>query len=133
MIVLVDTSVWIDHLRKPWPRLEALLERRLVAMHPMVLGELLCGRIPDRARVVAEWLELPVEEPRPHADIFDLIEARGIAGSGVGFVDAHLLGSVLDSPGAKLWTRDRRLLRVAERLGIAFEAGSPDDRVRSTP
>lgn len=132
-MIFVDTSVWIDHLRKPWPRLAALVESRRVAMHPMVLGELLCGRIADRARVVAEWHELPVEEPRSHEDIYDLIETQGLAGSGVGFVDVHLLGSVLGLPGARLWTRDRRLLRVAERLGVAFEAGSPDDGAGSVP
>lgn len=129
MIVLVDTSVWIDHLRKPSRLLTGMIEAREVRMHRMVLGELLCGAVRDRASLRASWRALPKCRLCSHEEIYDLIEIHGLSGTGIGFVDAHLVGSTLRTPGAKLWTRDRSLDRVALRLGVVFHDGSTDDRV----
>ena len=133
MIVLVDTSVWIDHLRKPRRLLAALIDARHVRLHRMVLWELLCGAVRDRASLRASWRALPKCRLCSYEEIFELIETHALSGTGIGFVDAHLVGSTLGTPGAGLRTHDRSLHRVALRLGVVFEAGSPDDGAGSVP
>ena len=119
-MILVDTSVWIDHLRHPHPRLTKLLEASRVLMHPMVLGELTCGRFRSRAEHLRSWRSLPRIESRDHGEVIDWIEAEGLAGSGIGFIDAHLLHAVVVRRGARLWTGDRSLRSLAARFGAAF-------------
>ncbi len=118
-MILVDTSIWIDHLRRSDDALVDLLTANAVLMHAHVLGEIALGSIARRKTVLGLLRGL---EPAPLArdqEVMELIEARNLAGSGVGFTDPHLLASVLLSPGARLWTRDRNLLAVAQKLKIA--------------
>ncbi len=117
-MILVDTSVWVDHFRAGNRRLGALLEEQQVLGHPFVVGELACGRLRHRARVLGDLERLPMAPVATHAEVLALIERRSLAGSGIGWVDAHLLASALIAR-AFLWTLDRTLERQARRLGIS--------------
>ena len=118
-MTLVDTSVWIDHLRRPDPALLRLMEARRIRMHPMILGELACGGMADRDERLREWRGLPRIDSLDHDDVTDWIESESLAGRGIGFLDAHILLSALRGD-AKLWTRDRSLRSLATRFGAAF-------------
>jgi len=118
-MILVDTSVWIDHLRRGTPALAAALEEGSVLMHPFVLGELACGNLNNRDEVLRLLGDLPAAPSVTASEILHFIEARHLMGQGIGYVDLHLLASALLS-GTALWTRDKRLAAVATDLGIAF-------------
>jgi predicted nucleic acid-binding protein len=118
--VLVDTSVWVDHLRDNVVQLAALLHQDSVLMHPAILGELACGSLKDRPRRIADWKALPCVKEFSHGDALEVIEARRLMSRGIGLIDVHLLCSVLRSPGVQFWTRDKRLQKIAEELSIAF-------------
>jgi predicted nucleic acid-binding protein len=118
-MVLVDTSVWIDHLRESNKRLVALLEAETVAMHPFVLGELACGNLHNRTEIIALLHTLPQASRVEDDDVLFFIERHHIMGQGIGLIDAHLLAAChLDT--ALLWTRDKRLRELASALHIAF-------------
>jgi hypothetical protein len=117
-VTLVDTSVWVDHLRGRNGRLEALLRDGLVLLHPFVLGELALGRLKKRTEVLGLLEELPRVKSASHDEVLAFVERHGLAGSGVGWVDVHLLASAaLDH--VPLWTLDRRLGRAAGRLSLS--------------
>jgi predicted nucleic acid-binding protein len=125
-MILVDTSVWVDHLRRRDRALAEALENGEVAVHPFVVGELACGNLPDRANVFRLLEELPPAPLASHPEVLSLVERRRLAGKGLGFVDAHLLASTL--LGARdamlLWTRDAALQAAAVSLGVAYRPGS---------
>ena len=122
-MILADTTVWVDHFRKPEPGLLEHLAMNGVLMLPMVIGELACGNLPNRRTVLHELLSLPrVPEPT-HESVLSFIESQELMGRGVGFIDFHLLCSVLRQGDVSLWTRDNRLNRIAGDLGIAFSEG----------
>ncbi len=116
--MLADSSVWIDHFRARDDELGAALAARMVEMHPMVLGELALGMVPNRRSTLEELGVLPYAPVAGYDEVFTLIESRSLHGRGVGYVDAHLIASCLIS-GATLWTHDRRLNAVAVELGVA--------------
>ncbi|MCZ0942580.1 MAG: type II toxin-antitoxin system VapC family toxin [Gammaproteobacteria bacterium] len=116
-MILVDTSVWIDHLRRPIQELSQHLRGRRIVCHEMVIGELACGNLRNRKGALHDLGELPVLDTLPAREIIDLIETRLWMGRGIGFVDANLLGSVIAHEKATLWTRDRRLHRLAGEVG----------------
>ncbi len=118
-MILVDTSIWIDHLHGTESRLVALLEDAEVCVHPMIIGELALGSLRDRSVVLALLGDLPGISVAAHAEVLQLIESHALYGTGLSLVDAHLLAAVRLSPAAKLWTRDHRLQSAAERLGVA--------------
>ncbi|MFN0062724.1 MAG: type II toxin-antitoxin system VapC family toxin [Myxococcaceae bacterium] len=118
--VLVDTSVWIDHFRITNLRLTSLLMERKVCAHPFVTGELACGSL-GRGREVLSLLRNLPQAPEVSSDrALELIESERLMGKGVGWTDVHLLASVRSVNG-QLWSRDRRLVQAASRLGVAFE------------
>ncbi len=119
-MILVDTSVWVDHLRAGDARLVELLESSTVAMHPMVLGELACGNLNDRETLLALWRNLPQLTVAADAEILFLLDRHRLWGRGIGYLDVHLLTSVSLNPDARLWTRDKRLQESAEQLELAF-------------
>jgi hypothetical protein len=121
-MILVDANVWIDHLRRPEPALSRLVEASQVLMHQMVIGELACGSFKDRAERLRFWCALPQIDVRTHDDVIDWIESERLGGAGIGFVDAHLLRSVVVNGDAALWTRDRSL----RALATSFEAAFPE-------
>ena len=117
-MILVDTSVWIEHLRRGVPKLAALLNDQGVVTHPFVIGELACGRLRQRGEILADLSRMPRATVASHDEALSLVETRGLDGTGVGWVDVHLLASAL-MEGCTLWTRDRRLRKVSEDLGVA--------------
>lgn len=119
-MILVDTSVWINHLRHPDKTLTRLLEASRVLMHPMVLGELACGGFRNRADRLRAWRRLPRVEPSEHREVIDWMEAEGLAGTGIGFIDAHLLHAVVVRRDTRLWTRDGSLRSLSVRFGASF-------------
>jgi predicted nucleic acid-binding protein len=122
-MILVDTSIWIDHLHRTEPRLVALLEDAEVCVHPMIIGELALGSLRDRSVVLSLLGDLPGIAVAAHAEVLRFIESQALYGIGLSLVDAHLLAALRLSSTAKLWTRDRRLQSAAKRLGVA--ANSP--------
>jgi predicted nucleic acid-binding protein len=119
-MILVDSSPWIDHLRKHDARLDALLREGRVAMHAMLIGELACGNLKDRAAIVEDWQALPRLESVSDEAAMEFIEENQLMGRGIGFVDVHLLAAVVEHRGARMWTRDKRLARIAAELRLAF-------------
>lgn len=120
MMVLVDTSVWIDHLRSKEPLLVNLLGNNQVLGHPFVRGELALGNLPQRQNILGLLDNLP-QAPVAFADeINPFIETRTLFGLGIGLVDVHLLASAQLALNAQLWTRDKRLLAVAARFNLAL-------------
>ncbi|MEO6742969.1 MAG: type II toxin-antitoxin system VapC family toxin [Caldimonas sp.] len=125
-MILVDSSVWIDHLRRPVGRLAALLRAGQVACHPFVIGEIACGRVRERARFLTDLALLPQMAVATHAEALAFVESNRLAGGGIGWVDVHLLASTVLATPSTLWSRDKRLMAAAERLGVCFvEAGAP--------
>jgi len=120
-MLLVDTSIWIDHFRKGNSRLSADLVRRQVLMHDFVLGELALGSALRSSQIADDLSDLPNATIAAPAEVLRLISRKALAGSGIGYVDAHLVASTLLTPGARLWTRDKKLRAVAERLSIAAQ------------
>ena len=90
-MILVDTSVWVDHLRSPEPDMIEQLNANNVMVHPFVIGELACGMLPDRAEALRRLTMLPQIEQAAQDDVLSTIESMGLMGSGIGFIDAHLL------------------------------------------
>ena len=119
-MILVDTSVWVDHLRDGAPALAAALEQGSVLMHPFVLGELACGNLKNRGEVLRLLVELPAAPMATDPEALDYIERRALMGRGIGYLDVHLLASVALAGTARLWTRDKRLAAVATDLELAY-------------
>ena len=119
-MILVDTSVWVDYLQGRAPALTEHLGAGDILMHQMIIGELACGMIPERQRWLNEWLALPPIKERTHHEALNLIEERRLMGTGLGFIDAHLLCAAVLDGEARLWTRDAPLRRASEACGVAF-------------
>ena len=118
-MILVDTSVWVDHLRKGVAALSEPLEQGTVLTHPFVLGELACGNLANRREVLARLGDLPLAPLATDEEARAFIERRTLMGRGIGYIDVHLLASVALDRSTKLWTRDGRLAAVAAGLGFA--------------
>ncbi len=121
-MALVDTSVWIDHLRGNDPLLASLLLQNCVLSHPFVRGELALGNLRQRDTILAALDNLP-QAPMVFADEINyFIETHTLYGLGIGLIDAHLLAATQLTGHVRLWTRDKCLLAVARRLNLAFDA-----------
>jgi predicted nucleic acid-binding protein len=120
MMVLVDTSVWIDHLRSNEPELVKLLESNWVLGHPFIRGELALGNLSKRSIILKALDNLPQAPAAFHDEINVFIENHALFGLGIGFIDAHLLASTRLAVNAKLWTRDKRLLATASKFDLAY-------------
>ena len=118
-MILVDTSIWIDHLHRTEPDLVALLEEAEVCLHPMIIGELALGSLQDRSAILSMLADLPAVPVATHAEVLQLVESNALYGIGLSLVDAHLLAALRLSEATKLWTRDRPLHAAARRLGVA--------------
>ena len=114
-MVLVDTSVWVNHLRKGDIQLEELLLDGEVVCHPFVIGELACGNIKNRSEILALLQVLPEVPTIDLAEYLYFIEQNHLSGTGIGFVDVHLLASSQLS-GIPLWTNDKRLKEIARKI-----------------
>jgi predicted nucleic acid-binding protein len=120
-VILVDSSVWVHHLRADDQALVRLLENGQVLAHPFVIGELALGNIRQRSNLIANLQGLPQSGVASDQEILRFIERHELFGLGIGYVDVHLLAAVRLTFGASLWTRDKRLHNVATHLGIASE------------
>jgi predicted nucleic acid-binding protein len=116
-MILVDTSVWIDHLRAGSERLKALLLDEQVLCHPFVVGELACGRLHRRMEILSMLKALPKARLLEHEEVLRFLEARRLYGRGIGWVDAHLLASTLLTR-CSLWTLDKPLRKAAAALNV---------------
>ena len=120
-MILVDTSVWVQHLRRGDPRLVDLLEQELVVCHPFVIGELAMGSVKNRAASSRCLHRLPSTDVATHKDVLALVERRALHGAGLGWVDAHLLAAALLAD-TRLWTLDRGLAGAAHSVDIDARA-----------
>ena len=116
--MLVDTSVWIDHLRVHDAALAGVLEAGDVVCHPFVIGEVACGGLRRRREILSLLAALPRVPDVSHDEALAFVEDNALFGSGIGWIDVHLLAATRLG-GTRLWTRDRRLQRIARRLDIA--------------
>ena len=119
-MILIDTSVWIDHLHQPDEGVVELLGRSEVVQHPLVIGELALGSLRDRDLILELMQNLASTPIATHEEVLHFVDRERLYGRGLSLVDAHLLASVILAPGTVLWTRDRRLLATAQQLGIAY-------------
>jgi predicted nucleic acid-binding protein len=117
-VILVDTSVWVDHFRRGNDRLATMLNDGVVVSHPFVLGELACGTLRQRATILSLLSELPVATTATHSEAMTFLEARRLMGRGLGYVDVHLLAAAAIDQ-LSFWTLDKRLDVAAQALGVA--------------
>jgi len=120
--ILVDTSVWIDHLRNKNTQLGSLLEHNQVLMHPLVRGELACGYLHNRVQILSLLSDLAHVPEVTHEEALYCLEAHSLMGKGIGLVDVHLLSSVFLSKNTLLWTRDKRLHELSKSLNIGMDS-----------
>ena len=120
-MILVDSSVWIDHLRRREARLARLLEEDMALTHPWILGELALGSMANRERILGLLGRLPNIRPAADEAIRELIETERLYGRGIGWVDAGLLASCR-ARQCRLWSRDKRLAALARELGLGIDA-----------
>ncbi len=117
-MILVDTSVWADHLRRSDAGLIELLASDAVVTHPLVIEELACGHLPDRKGFLIEIHALPRVPVASHKEVLDLILNKKLYGTGLGSVDVHIIASAMLGR-VRIWSRDKALAREADRLGVA--------------
>jgi predicted nucleic acid-binding protein len=117
-MILVDTSVWVDHLRTREKTLVHLLDTRQVLIHPFVIGELALGNLRQRGVILGTLHVLPKATVATDHEVLRYIDQYRLFGIGIGYVDAHLLAATQLTPATKLWTRDKRLSAAASRLSL---------------
>jgi predicted nucleic acid-binding protein len=117
-MILVDTSVWVDHLRAREKALAHLLDTGQVLTHPFVIGELALGNLRQRGIILSNLRVLPQAVFAAEQEVLHFIEQHRLFGIGIGYVDAHLLAAARLTPAATLWTRDKRLRVAASRLSL---------------
>ena len=118
-MVLVDTSVWVAHLRDGNKRLEALLHEGHVLCHPWIIGELACGNLKNRGQILRFLQQLPMAAVAGHEEVLIFIERHALMGKGLGWIDTHLLASAFLSK-VPLWTLDKSLDRISSSLGLSY-------------
>jgi predicted nucleic acid-binding protein len=121
-MILVDTSVWIDHFRASEPVLLQLIEDEAALTHPYVIGEFALGNFKHRASVIEWFQDMTAAKTAEDDEVMEMIETHRLFGLGIGYIDAHLLACVRLTGGARLWTRDKRLSAAAKSMGIGVMA-----------
>lgn len=122
-MVLVDTSVWVDHLRRGMVGLDLPLSEGQVLCHPFIIGELACGNLKNRSDILSLLRTLPGVRSAEDDEVLQFIEKRRLMGKGLGYIDAHLLASSFLSH-VPLWTLDKRLGDAAATLGVRYPIAS---------
>ena len=117
-MILADSSVWIDHFRSGNGDLRKALSQGRILIHPWIIAELALGSLRERGKTLALLDLLPQARVAQTNELRKMIEARRLFSLGIGLADAHLIASVFLSAPALLWTKDKRLRKVAEELGI---------------
>ena len=121
-MILVDTSVWIDHLRSGDENLTSLLESSQVLMHPFILAEIACGNLANRQPLLSLLAHLPSCTAALDTEVLAFIEHNKLMGRGIGYIDAHLLAATKLTGSARLWTRDKRVATLAQALDCCFSS-----------
>ncbi len=124
-MILVDTSVWVDHLRKKDAKMERLLQLQQIVMHPFIIGEIVLGYLRNRDMILTSLQELPEVSTASDDEVLGFIEAHSLDGSGIGYLDAHLLASLKLTSGVRFWTRDKKLASAAAAIGLKGEVPHP--------
>ncbi|HEX8617066.1 MAG TPA: type II toxin-antitoxin system VapC family toxin [Thermoanaerobaculia bacterium] len=119
-MILIDTSVWVDHLYRGDQAVAELLEQGSVVMHPFVLGELACGKLRNRDETLRTLAALPTTAVSTDEEALELIESSSLMGRGLGYIDVHLIASALIA-GDVLWSRDKQLAAAAAELKVRFD------------
>lgn len=119
-MVLVDTSVWVLHLRDGNIELANLLNSGNILCHPLIVGELACGNLKDRAVILSFLKLLPVSIEAEHEEVLSFVEKNRLMGKGIGYVDAQLVASALLT-SVPIWTLDKKLAQVADELHIKYK------------
>ena len=119
-MVLVDTSIWVAHLRERNVQLEALLNEGTVSCHPFIIGELACGTMRNRVQILSLLQSIPMAETAEHSEVLQFIEHNRLMGKGLGYIDVHLLASAVLT-GVFLWTLDRKLQQSSAKLRIDYK------------
>jgi predicted nucleic acid-binding protein len=122
-MILADTSIWIDHFRRSDPHFVEFLDRGEIVVHPFVIGELVLGYVPRIAEMIDDLRKLPKAAVAGTDEVLNFIARRKLSGSGIGYVDVHLLAAAALAPETFLWTRDKRLHDVAQSLSLAAPIG----------
>ncbi|HUI45423.1 MAG TPA: type II toxin-antitoxin system VapC family toxin [Nitrospirota bacterium] len=118
-MMLVDTSVWVEHFRTGTIGLESSLNEGQVICHPFIVGELACGNLRNRLQILSLLVTLPSAQLADHEEVMLFIETHRLMGKGLGYVDIHLLASAIMT-GVPVWTFDKKLNKAAATLGIKF-------------
>lgn len=119
-MILVDTSVWIFHLREHHVKLSGLLNKGEVLCHPFIIGELACGNMKNRSEILSLLSSLPSAISAEHEEVLNFIENNKLMGKGLGYIDFHLAASAFLT-GVSMWTLDKKLQKVLKELGIAYQ------------
>ena len=119
-MVLVDTSIWVAHLRQGLRRFENLLMDAEVICHPFIIGELACGNLKNRNEIISLLQSLPIAPMIEFEEFLFFLDRNHLMGKGIGFVDVHLLASA-QLAGMPLWTADKKLKSAADQLKLAFK------------
>lgn len=120
-MILIDTSIWVDHLRSDNKALSSLLNSDLVLMHPFIIGELALGSLRQRETVLTALSDLPFVNVATDAEVLKFIDRCALFGRGIGYIDIHLLAAVRLTSGTRFWTGDKKLHDIAVQLGLAME------------
>lgn len=120
-LVIADSSIWMDHINQGDTELANLMKQRRVRLHPMIIAEIALGSIKQRAAMLEELNAFPQVDSSSHSEVMAMIEWMKLFGTGVGYVDAHLLAATRQLRAGALWTRDKQLKGQAERLGVAYQ------------
>jgi predicted nucleic acid-binding protein len=118
-MVLVDTSVWVLHLRDGNAELINLLNDGIVLCHPLIMGELACGNLKDRSTILSFLQLLPMSIEAEHEEVLSFIENNRLMGKGMGYMDVHLITSAVLT-GVPIWTLDKKLAQAADRLHVKY-------------
>jgi len=118
-MILADTSVWVDHLRSGNERLAGFLNEGVVLCHPFIIGELACGTLKNRAKILGMLSALPIIPIVEHDEIIDFITRHKLSGKGIGWIDAHLLASTFLA-NSRIWTLDKSLSNIARGLKVSI-------------
>lgn len=119
-MIIVDTSVWIEHLRKTDTQLVQLLDKSLVLTHPFIIGELACGNLHNRLQILTLLKNIPSAKEASHQEVLYFIEHNQLMGCGIGYIDAHLLTSTALTNDTKIWTYNKRLENLSNEIGLSI-------------
>jgi hypothetical protein len=118
-MVLVDTSVWVAHLRTGKIELQALLNDGHVVCHPFIVGELACGNLKNRSEILSLLQALPMATHVGHEEVMQFIDNHALMGKGLGYIDMHLIASAILT-NVPLWTLDKKVNEVSSKLGVEY-------------